>query len=143
MDGQTIESRSHSEIKIMICSTMLLYSKEGQITMVGTRLQEAQSGYNKGQNTTTINWRSNQQAQESKILQQIGSNLGIQQCLDQRRRQMESCIPDQHRAIQTTSHVFWTMQFARNVSMNDKQYIPRTVPQRGIGKLYGQLCDTS
>ena len=128
MDGQTIESRSHSEIKIMICSTMLLYSKEGQITMVGTRLQEAQSGYNKGQNTTTINWRSNQQAQESKILQQIGSNLGIQQCSNQRRRQMKSCIPNQQRAIQTTGHVFQIMQFVRNISKNDKQYILRTTP---------------
>ena len=54
--------------------------------MIGTRLQEAQPGYDKGQNATAINWRSNQQAQESKILQQIGSNLRIQQCLDQRRR---------------------------------------------------------
>ena len=88
--------------------------------MVGTRLQEAQSGYDKGQNATAINWRSNQQAQGSEILQQIGSNLGIQQHLDQRRRRMESCIPDQQRIIQTTSHVFWTMQFAGNVSMNDE-----------------------
>ena len=74
---------------------MFLHSKEGQITMIGTRLQEAQPGYDKGQNTTAINWRSNRQAQEGKILQQIGSNLGIQQCPNQRRRQMESCIPDQ------------------------------------------------
>jgi len=63
--------------------------------MIGTRLQEAQLGYDKGQNATAINWRSNQQAQGSEILQQIRSNLGIQQHLDQRRRRMESCIPDQ------------------------------------------------
>ena len=56
---------------------------------------------------------------------------------------MKSCISDQQRAIQTTSHVFRTMQFARNVSTNDEQYIPRTAPQRGIGKLYERLCDTS
>ena len=65
---------------------MLLHSKEGQITTIGTRLQEAQPGYDKGQNTTAINWRSNRQAQGSEIIQQIESNLGIQQCLDQRRR---------------------------------------------------------
>jgi len=65
---------------------MLLHSKEEWITMIGTRLQEAQPGYNNGQNATAINWRSNQQAQGSKILQQIGSNLGIQQRLNQRRR---------------------------------------------------------
>ena len=78
MVGQAIEGRSHSGIEIKICSTMFLHSKEGQITMIGTRLQEAQPGYDKGQNTTAINWRSNQQAQGSEILQQIGSNLGIQ-----------------------------------------------------------------
>jgi len=54
--------------------------------MIGTRLQEAQPGYDKGQNTTAINWRSNQQAQGSKILQQIGSNLGVQQRPNQRKR---------------------------------------------------------
>jgi len=73
---------------------MLLHSKEGRITMIGTRLQEAQPGYDRRQNITAINWRSNRQAQGSRILQQIGSNLGIQQRLDQRRKQMESCIPD-------------------------------------------------
>ena len=61
---------------------MLLHSKEGWITTIGTRLQEAQPGYNKGQNATAINWRSNRQAQRSKILQQIGFNLRIQQCLN-------------------------------------------------------------
>jgi len=86
MVGRTIEGRFYSEIKIKICSTMLLHSKEGQITMIGTRLQETQPGYNKGQNITAINWRSNQQAQGSEILQQIGFNLGIQQHLNQRRR---------------------------------------------------------
>ena len=55
MVEQTIESRSHSRIKIKICSTLLLYSKERRITKVGTRLHKAQSGYDKGQNTTAIN----------------------------------------------------------------------------------------
>ena len=54
---------------------MLLHSKEGQITTIGTRLQKAQPDYDKGQNTTAINWRSNRQAQESEILQQIEPNL--------------------------------------------------------------------
>ena len=35
------------------------------------------------------------------------------------------------------------MQFAGNVSTNDEQYIPRTTPQRCIGKLYGRFRDTS
>ena len=143
MVGWTIESKSHSEIKIKICSTMLLHSKEGWISIVGTKLQEAQSDYDKGQNAITINWRSNWQVQGSEILQQIGSNLGIQQHPNQRRRWIESCISNQQRAIWTTGHVFQTMQFAGNVSKNDEQYIPRTTPWRSIGKLYGWLHDTS
>jgi len=59
MVGQAIEGRSYSGIEIKICSTMLLHSKEGQITMIGTRLQEAQLSYDKEQNTTAIDWRSN------------------------------------------------------------------------------------
>ena len=47
--------------------------------MTGSRLQEVKSSYDKGQNATTINWRSNRQAQGGKILQ---LNLGLQQCLD-------------------------------------------------------------
>ena len=35
------------------------------------------------------------------------------------------------------------MQFARNISTNDEQYIPKTTPRRCIGKLYGQFRDTS
>jgi len=52
---------------------MLLYSKEGYISMIGTGLQKVEPVYNKKQETITINWRNNQQAQECKILQQIGS----------------------------------------------------------------------
>ena len=35
------------------------------------------------------------------------------------------------------------MQFAGNISTNDEQYIPRTAPQRCIGKLHRRFCDTS
>jgi len=59
MVGQAIEGGSYSGIEIKIYSTMLLHSKEGRITMIGTRLQEAQLSYDKGQNTTAIDWRSN------------------------------------------------------------------------------------
>ena len=54
MVGRAIEGRSHSGIKIKMCSTMFLHSKEGTITTTGTRLQKAQPDYD-----TAINWRSN------------------------------------------------------------------------------------
>ena len=68
MVRRTIVSGSYSGIEIKIRSTMLLHSKEGWITTIGTRLQEAQPDYNKRQETTVTNWRSNRQTQGSEIL---------------------------------------------------------------------------
>jgi len=48
---------------------MFLYSQEGRFTMVGSRLQEAQSGHHQRQDTTPINRKSHQQTKESKVLQ--------------------------------------------------------------------------
>ena len=54
--------------------------------MIGSRLQEVKPNYNKGQDATTSDWRSNRQIQGSEILQQIRLDLGIQQRTNQRRR---------------------------------------------------------
>ena len=54
---------------------------------------------------------------------------------------MESGISNKQRIIQTQSDVFWIIQFTRNISKNDKQYIPRATIWRSTGKLYRQLCD--
>ena len=40
--------------------------------------------------------------------------------MDQGGRQMEGHIPDKQRAIQTTSHILWIMQFTRNIPKNDE-----------------------
>ena len=63
------QDRINYRIKFTICSTMLLYSKERQITMIGTRLQETEPTHNQGQNSTILNKRSNQQAQRDEVLQ--------------------------------------------------------------------------
>ena len=47
---------------------MFLHSKEGQISMIGTKLQKTESSNNKRQNTTTFNQRGHQQIKEGKIL---------------------------------------------------------------------------
>ena len=69
MVGKTIQGRTYSGIKFKIYSTILLYSKEGQISMIDTRLQEVKPVYDKKQDTITINQRSNQKAQGCKIFQ--------------------------------------------------------------------------
>ena len=63
------QGRINYGIKFTICSTMLLYSKERQITIIDTRLQETKPTHNQGKNATILNKRSNQQAQRDKVLQ--------------------------------------------------------------------------
>ena len=67
MVEQTAKGWINKRIQVKICNTILLYSKEEQIIMIGTRLQETESSYNKGQNTTISNWRGHQQIERSKI----------------------------------------------------------------------------
>ena len=45
--------------------------------MVSIKLQKIKPTYNKGQDTITLNWESNQQIKRDKILQQVGSNLEL------------------------------------------------------------------
>jgi len=76
------ESGTHCRVKVKICGTLFLYPKKGRFTTISSRLLEVKSSHDKGQNATTINWRSNRQAQGGEILQQTGLNLGLQQCSD-------------------------------------------------------------
>ena len=57
-------------IKVKIYSTIFLHSKERWITMASSKLQEIKLSHNKEQDTTTLNRRSNQQIEGSKVLQQ-------------------------------------------------------------------------
>ena len=75
--GWTIQSGIICRVKLKICSTMLLYSKEGWIVTTGTRLLETKPVYNKEQDTITLNWRSYWQTKKSKILQQTKSYLEV------------------------------------------------------------------
>ena len=59
MARQATQDRTHCGIKVKICSALFLYSKEGQFTMVGSRLQKVKPGHNQGQDVTTSDWRSN------------------------------------------------------------------------------------
>ena len=54
----TAQGRIDSGVKIIICSILFLYSKEGQFITISSRLLETQLDDNKGQDITTINWRS-------------------------------------------------------------------------------------
>jgi len=67
MARQTTQGRTYSRIKITICGTLFLYSKERQFIMIGPRLQETQPGYNKEQDTITSNQRDDRQIEGSKV----------------------------------------------------------------------------
>ena len=46
--NEQTKSRTYSQVKVKICSSMFLYSKERQVTIVGSRLQKTQSSHNQG-----------------------------------------------------------------------------------------------
>ena len=46
MIGQTTQSGSNSGIKVKICNTMFLHSKEGWLPTVGSRLSKVKPGHN-------------------------------------------------------------------------------------------------
>ena len=64
----TTTERTNFEIKFKIYSTRILYSKKGQIITIGIGLQEVEPKHNKGQDSTTLNWGSNQQTQGGEII---------------------------------------------------------------------------
>ena len=99
MARQITQGRTHHRIKVKIYSAMFLYPKEGRFITVGSRLQEVKPSHNQGQDATTFDWRSNRQTQGGKILQQAGFDLGIQQRMNQKERQMEGHIPDQQKIV--------------------------------------------
>ena len=47
MVGWTTQDKTNSGIKIMICGTLFLHSKERQFITIGPGLQKAQPDYNK------------------------------------------------------------------------------------------------
>ena len=56
---------------------------------------------------------------------------------------MKSSFLNEQRIIQTSGNILWIMQFTRNISMDNEQYIQRTITQRNIGELHGQFCYTN
>ena len=52
----------------MIYGIMFLYPKEGWIIIISTELQKTEPTYDKEQDTTALNWRSNQQVQRCQVL---------------------------------------------------------------------------
>jgi len=54
---QIVTNRINCEIKFKVCSTIFLYSKKEQIIMIGTGLLKVEPTYNKGQDSTTLNWK--------------------------------------------------------------------------------------
>ena len=47
--------------------------------------------------------------------------------MNQKRRQIESCLLDQQRIIQTQNHIFWIMQLSKNILEDDEQHFQRII----------------
>ena len=69
--GWTTQNRINCRVKFKIYSIMFLYPKKGQITMTSIRLLEIKLVHDKGQDVTTLNWRSYQQAEKDNITKEL------------------------------------------------------------------------
>ena len=56
---------------------------------------------------------------------------------------MESSLFNKQRPVWTSSHVLWTVQFARNFLKDNKQYLSRIITWRSASQLHGQLYNSS
>jgi len=68
MVGWIVISKTNCGIKLKIYSTMFLYSKKGQVIIISMGLLKVEPTYNKGQDSTILNWKSNQHTKEGEIL---------------------------------------------------------------------------
>ena len=77
MVGQTTQDRINCRIKLKICNTIFLYSKEKQITMTSIKLLEIEPAYNQGQDIIIFNQKGYQQVKKDEIFQQTGSYMEV------------------------------------------------------------------
>ena len=86
---------------------------------------------------TTNHWLT----QQMHTIYQIWRLLGIQQCLHQTRRWMESSILNPWGTVRTNGHVFWSHEFPSNLSDDDEYYLlKRGGPGMAIS-IYGWHCN--
>ena len=76
--------------------------------------------------------------ERSQVFHQTGCLMGLQQCMHQRRRSMESSIQDQMWIIWTYHHVFWHVQLPCNLPSHDGQHLQRREGPRMGYHLHGR-----
>ena len=116
------EERIYSTVKIPNDLIFLLCFKERWMTTTNSRLLVSQSMDSQERTSPSSDLRHYGQNQSlwSQIFHQIRHTMGIQQCLNQRWRSMESSLQNQYRIIQTYSYVLRTMQFTSHISSYDE-----------------------
>jgi hypothetical protein len=71
-------------------------------------------------------------------IHQVRHKVGIQQCPDQTRKQMESGISDKWRPVQTNGHVLWSYQLTGNIPNHDELDICTRNHRSMANDLHGQ-----
>ena len=56
---------------------------------------------------------------------------------------MEDSLFNKQEPIWTSSHIFWIVQFARNFSKDNKQYLLRIIIWRSASQLHEQIRNSS
>ena len=88
------------------------------------------------------NPRINQLGEGSSPLLKIRCSLGLQQCVDQRRRRMKSSIHHEPRPLRTPSYVLQTNKLPSNLSNHDERDLRNRIEERVALDLYGRHLST-
>ena len=127
MVGTITQGKTYSGIKLKICGTMFLYSKERQILMVSSRLQKVKPVHKKDEMSLPLIKEVINKLKDMKYFNKLD--------LIQEYNNMQIKEGDKWKVVfltnkelfKTKSDVFWTMQLTRSISMDDEQYIQRTL----------------
>ena len=130
----------HTRIVEPICSKLLLCKERGWKTMTSSGLQTNQQMDNEKLQHLPINSPSHWPTQRLHTLYKSWCSMGIQQHLNQRRRQMESHLPYSGRTIWTYHNVLWSHQFPSHFSNNDEHHLLDWSHTRMAIGLYGWHC---
>ena len=115
----------HQTFSISYGIPVLLCRQERWETLALSGLPISQWTYSQKCIPLTFDYRIIGQTERSTMIYQIGSSMGIQQCLYLRRRPMESSFQNEQRTLWTNGDVLWIVQFTSNIPSDDGRHLWR------------------
>ena len=134
------KTRNHQRVLESLCSQLLLRQEERWQTATRTRLSTPQQMDEKEQKRLSPHSPNHRQTERVYAIHQIRRTMGIQQHPHQKRRRMESCIPNPRRIVRAYSNVLRPHQLPCDIPNDDEYNIPQRSSPRMALSLHGRHC---